>query len=145
MKKFNLKRENFIIVLIRDGVGSKFFDLGWIGLIFCCSGWVSHLWFGPEFRKFPLKIPNCTPSGRKTFFRFGQKVPGSKTGLPLIYCWSKVSLDRVKSGPISSLNSEEMQNPSQVFYKLHLSGLEKNPYLCSQTKFHYIIVSTYFA
>jgi len=28
------------------------------GSIFCCSGRVSHLWFGSEFRKFSIKIPN---------------------------------------------------------------------------------------
>jgi len=33
----------------------------------------------------------------------GRKVPGSKPGLPLIYCRSKVSLGRVGSGPISTI------------------------------------------
>jgi len=36
-----------------DGSGSKIFT--WIGSIFCCSGQVSHFWFG--FGKFSLKIP----------------------------------------------------------------------------------------
>jgi len=32
-----------------------FFDPGQVGSIFCGSGRVSHLWFGFEFGKFPLK------------------------------------------------------------------------------------------
>jgi len=44
------------------------------------SGRVSHLWFGFEFGKFPLKMSNS-----------GRKVPGSEAGRPLIYCGSKVS------------------------------------------------------
>jgi len=57
------------------------------------SGWVSHLWFGFEFGKFPLKMSNFS-----IFFLLGQKVPRSKAGLPLIYCGSKVSSGRVGSG-----------------------------------------------
>jgi len=55
------------------------------------SGQVSHLWFGLEI--FPLKIPNFSmflPLGQKNLIGSGQKVPGSKTGQPLIYCGSKV-------------------------------------------------------
>jgi len=69
---------------ISDGSGSKIFH----------PGRVSHLWFGFEFQKFPLKMSNFStfsPSGQKNCFRSGQKVPGSKPGRPLIYCGSKVS------------------------------------------------------
>jgi len=55
---------------------------------------VSHLWFGFEFGKYPLKMSNFSiffPSGQKTLFGSGQKIPRSKEGLPLIYCGSKVS------------------------------------------------------
>jgi len=58
-------------------------------------GRVSHLWFGFEFGKFPLKIPNFSiffPLGQKNLFETGQKVPGSKASRPLIYCGSKVML-----------------------------------------------------
>jgi len=60
------------------------------------SGWVRHLWFVFEFRKFPLK---------HQFFQFfgGQKVSASKAGWPLIYCGSKVSSGQVRSEPISTL------------------------------------------
>jgi len=40
---------------VSDGSGSNFFDPGQVGSIFGGSGLVSHLWFGFEFRKFPLK------------------------------------------------------------------------------------------
>jgi len=55
-------------------------------------GWVSHLWFGFGFGKFPLKITIFSifsPFGSKKISS-GQKVPGSKTGWPLIYYGSKV-------------------------------------------------------
>jgi len=51
-----------------DGSGSKFFDPGQVGSIFCGSGRVSHLWFGFEFGKFPLKTSNFS-----IFFTLGQK------------------------------------------------------------------------
>jgi len=72
------------------GPGQKF--LTQVGSIFCGLGRVSHLWFGFEFGKFPLKMSNFS------FFslRVGRKVPGSKLGRPLIYCGSKVSLGRVR-------------------------------------------------
>jgi len=41
-----------------DGSESKSFDPGWVGSIFCGSGWVRHLWFGFDFGKFPLKMSN---------------------------------------------------------------------------------------
>jgi len=69
------------------GPDQIFFDQ--VESIFCCSGRISHLWFG--FGKFPLKIPNFSIVfllNQKNLFR--SKVPGSKTGQPLIYCGSKV-------------------------------------------------------
>jgi len=63
------------------------------GSIFCCSGWVSHLWFESGFGKFPIKILNFSifpPQVKKNIFGSGKKLPGSKTDLPLIYCGSKV-------------------------------------------------------
>jgi len=62
-------------------------------------GQVSHFWFGFEFGKFPLKMSNFFPSDQKNLFGLGQKVLGSKAGWLLIYCGSKVSLGRVRSGP----------------------------------------------
>jgi len=73
-------------------------------------GCVSHLWFGFEFGKFPLKMSNFSiffPSDQKNLFGSGQKVTGSKVGQPLIYYGSKVSSGRVlvESGPISKFYS----------------------------------------
>jgi len=45
-------------VMTSDGSGSKIFDPGRIGSIFCGSGQVSHSWFGLEFGKFCLKTSN---------------------------------------------------------------------------------------
>jgi len=73
---------------------TNIFDPGQVGAIFCGSGRVSHLWFGFQLGKFPLKTSNCSiflPSGQKNLSGSGQKVPRSKVGWPLIYCWSKVS------------------------------------------------------
>jgi len=79
-----------------DGSGSKIFN----------PGWVSHLWFGFEFGRFPLKMSNFS-----IFFLWTKQISsgrvkkylGSKAGWPLIYCRSKVSSTRVGSGPISRL------------------------------------------
>jgi len=55
------------------------------------------------------QIFNFFPFGsKKNLFGSGQKVPGSKTGWPLIYCGSKaclgwVGLGRVRSGTISNM------------------------------------------
>jgi len=64
------------------------------------SGRVSHLWFGLEFGKFPLKTSNFSFFSlrvKKNCFGLGRKVPGSKPGRPLIYCGSKVSSGRVRA------------------------------------------------
>jgi len=67
------------------------------------SDQVSHLWFGSEFGKFSLKMSNFSiffPSDQKNLFGSGRKVLRSKACQPIIYCGSKVSSDRVGSGPI---------------------------------------------
>jgi len=73
-------------------------ELGWVNFLWLGSGRVSHLCFGFEFGKFPLKMSNFQ------FFSFsskkipsGRKVPGSKAGRPLIYCGSKL---KVRSGRV---------------------------------------------
>jgi len=77
------------------GPGQKFLtQSGRVNFLLLGSGRVSHLWFGFEFRKFPLKMSNLFGSDRK--------VPGSKVGWPLIYCRSKEGSGRVGSGPISN-------------------------------------------
>jgi len=67
--------------------------------------WVSHLWIG--FGKFPLKNPkffNFFCMGQKRISSvMGQKVPGSNTGRPLIYCGSKVCSGWVELGQSLSL------------------------------------------
>jgi len=54
------------------------------------------------FRKFPLKIPNF--SRQKNIIGLGQKIPGSKTGQPLIYWRSKVCSGWIGSMPISRMS-----------------------------------------
>jgi len=74
-----------------------------VGSIICCSGRVSHLWFGFEFGKFPLQTSNFSiffPSGQKKSLRAGRKVPRSKAGQLFIYFGSKVSLGKVGSGQV---------------------------------------------
>jgi len=51
-----------------DGSGSKFFDPGRVNFLWLGSGQVSHLWFGLEFGKFPLKMSKFS-----IFFHSGQK------------------------------------------------------------------------
>jgi len=46
------------LIYLSDGSGSKFFDPGQVGSIFNGLGWVSHLWFGLGFGKFPLTTSN---------------------------------------------------------------------------------------
>jgi len=50
--------------------------------------WVSHLWIGSGFGKFPLKVPNFSIFSLldKKYLQVRSKVPRSKTGPPLIYC-----------------------------------------------------------
>jgi len=66
-----VKKIIFIVFRFRveasDGSGSKIFDPGRVNFLWLGSGWVSHLWFGFEYGKFPLKMSNFSifcPSGR---------------------------------------------------------------------------------
>jgi len=71
-------------------LGQKF--LTRVGSNFCGSGRVSHLWFGFEFQKFPLKMSNFSIfSLRVKKIPLGRKVPRSKPDRTLVYCGSKVS------------------------------------------------------
>jgi len=54
------------------------------------SGRVSHLWFGFEFWKFPLKMSNFSPSGQKKLLRVRSESTRVKAG-------SASYLPRVKS------------------------------------------------
>jgi len=67
------KNPKFTTVKTSDGSGLKMFcpGSGWVGSIFCSSGWVSHLWFG--FGKFPLKMSIFFPSRKKKILRVGSK------------------------------------------------------------------------
>jgi len=64
------------------GPGQKFLTRVGSGQLFVVrvrSGWVSHLWFGFEFQKFPLKTSNFSiffPSDQKICFGSGRKVSG---------------------------------------------------------------------
>jgi len=83
---------SFIYSISMDSSGgsrSKNFD----------PGWVSHLWFGFAFGKFPLKMSNFSIFSlrvKKNILGSGPKVPRSKADQPLIYCRSKVSSGRVR-------------------------------------------------
>jgi len=66
---------NFTYLLVM-GPGSKF--LTRVESVFCGLCRVSYLWFGFEFGKFSLKMPNFWiffPKGKKNLFGSGQKVP----------------------------------------------------------------------
>jgi len=55
--------------------GSKVFDPGWVKFLWPGSGQVSHLRFGFEFGKFPLKMSNFSiffPLGQKKSLRVGK-------------------------------------------------------------------------
>jgi len=67
--------------LLVMGPGQKF--LTRVRSIFCGSGRVSHLWFGLEFGKFPLKMSNFSiffPSGQKKLLRVGSESTQVKAG-----------------------------------------------------------------
>jgi len=85
-----------------DGSGLKFFDLSWVRSIFCGLGQTVLIWKNSPKN---VKFFNFIPSDKKNPFGSGQKVPRSKAGQAFIYCKSKVSSGRVRSGPISSFNS----------------------------------------
>jgi len=75
--------------------------------------------YGLGLKNFPLnaKFFVFSPSDQKNFFGSGQKVPGSKAGQPLIYCQSKVSSGRARSGPISTEQYDIIQT-TQIEIKL---------------------------
>jgi len=94
------------------GLGQRF--LTWVRSILCCSGQVSHLWFG--FGKFSLKILKF---GSKKSHRVGSKSTRAKDGSTSYLLWVKSMLrsrrviffdlgrinffDRVWSGRVSYL------------------------------------------
>jgi len=89
--------------LVKGGSSPKLFDPSWVNFLLLWSGWVSHLWFGFGFGKFPLKTPNFQffpLQVKKNLLRSDQKVPRSKKGKPLVYCGSKVYSGWVRLGPI---------------------------------------------
>jgi len=67
MRIVTLKDE--LMSLLVMGPGQVIFL--WLG-----SGWVSHLWFGFEFGKFPLKMSIFCPSGEKNLFGSSQRWVG---------------------------------------------------------------------
>jgi len=70
------------------------------GSIFCGSGWFSHLWFGFEFGKFPLKMSNFSiffPSDKKKSLWVGSESSQVEGGAASSYCGSKVSSGRVRA------------------------------------------------
>jgi len=75
--------------------------LSQVGSIFCCSGWVSHLWlFRFGHGKFPLKIPNFTIFPlwvKKNCFGLGQRWAGLLFTADQKYA-------RVRSGPFTTFN-----------------------------------------
>jgi len=66
------------------------------------SDWVSHLWFGFEFGKFPQKTSNFSiffSSGQKNLFGTGQKVPEPKAVGPyLLRVKSKLVVSKSAGG-----------------------------------------------
>jgi len=78
-----------------DGSGSKNFNPGQVGSIICGLGWVSHLWFGFEFWKFPLKTSNFSiffPSGQKKLLWVGSESTQVEAGLASYLLWVKSKL-----------------------------------------------------
>jgi len=117
------------LVLGSDGSGSKIFDPGRVGSIFCGLGQVGSgqpfmVW--ARIRKISpknVKLFNFFPFGiQKNCFGSGRKVPGSKPGQPLIYCGSKVSSGRVGSGPISSIGWNVIRWTGIIRYNMVSSG-----------------------
>jgi len=89
-------------VLISDGSGSKIFDPGRVGSIFSGSGRVSHLWFGLEFGKFPLKTSNFSNFSlrvKKKLLRVGSESTRVKAGSAsyLLRVKSKLGSGRVRA------------------------------------------------
>jgi len=87
-------------------------DWDWVKNVWPVLGRVSHLWFGfGLIWKISLKNPKFFiffSSDQKNLIGSGQKVPGSKTGQPLIYCGSKVCSGPVRAHLYLQLNFEPM-------------------------------------
>jgi len=89
------------------GPGQKFLTQVGSGQFFVLgSGRVSHVWFGFEFQKFPLKMSNFSiffPSGQKKLLQVGSESTRVEAGSAsyLLRVKSKLGLGRVGSGPIS--------------------------------------------
>jgi len=109
--------ERFKLVM---GPGSNYYDLGQVGSIFCGSGRVSHLWFGFEFGKFPLKMTNFSiffPSDKKKSLQAGSESTWVEGGSASYLLWVKSKLG---SGQGPSLNFKHSKisswiNPLQIF------------------------------
>jgi len=80
--------------------------------------WVRILKISPK----NFKFFNFFPFGSKKIDS-GRKVPGSKPGLLLIYCGSKVSSGRVGSGPISTKNQPVCKLSSSLMSASSMEGL----------------------
>jgi len=84
---------------------------------YCCSGWVSHLWFGFEFGKLPLKIPaffNFFPFGsKKISLGWVKKYPGQRR-VGLLFAVGQ-KYPRVGSGPISSMYARNIYSSCAPF------------------------------
>jgi len=60
-----------------DGSGSKIFELGLVGSIYCWV-WFSHLWFGPGFWKINPKNPKFFPLDKNLSSDWVKKYPGQR-------------------------------------------------------------------
>jgi len=76
------------------GPDQKFLTrVGRVNFLWLGSDMVSHLWFGFEFGKFPLKMLNFFSSGQKKSLRVGSKSTRVKGGSASYFLRVKVSSD----------------------------------------------------
>jgi len=91
--------------------------LGWVGSTFCSSGWVSHLWFGFRFGKFPLKVSNFSvfsPRVKKKYLRVVSKSTRVKGGKGLLFtAGQKYALVGLSQGP-SLLLAQSLKTKGQM-------------------------------
>jgi len=87
---------SFLVVI---GPGQKILARVWLGQFFVAGvrlGQPSVVWVWKISPQIPNpKFFNFSPLGQKKSHRLGQKVAGSKTVWPLIYCGSKVGSGQV--------------------------------------------------
>jgi len=88
-----------------DWSGSKIFDLVQVNILWFGLGQVSHLWFGFEFGKYPLKMSNFSIFSLQHQKKISSGRVKKYPGQPLIFCGSKVSSNRVRSGHGPSLKN----------------------------------------